>query len=509
MALPLESLIEDYSYSAGSTIVGGDFSRSVNTVFSCNIVLPSSPTQNGVLFEIGGSGTGSFVGLRDSGATFRIRAGDGAAPLSASSSDCALLDIDTASSSYFDGNSHNVAWEFRINPGSVRLWIDGDLVGESYTSGYGALDGNNFGGGDGGGYGVNNSSFTGDEPTTSWPYTLNSSLSVYSGQGVLTDGFRITEASDSRIDELGNVRVTEGFVEGFAALSGVGTTSFVPSKNTPVSVSVSGSGSATIDPDVNRKGVSTLSGSGSISSISDISIQVSLSAGGSASITADPDVNAAGVVNISGASSVTTAEIVDIRSARVSLASLGSKITEASYVGNAVITMSATGTMSVTGVRIKNSSVSLSGAGSVTFLGLNSFDISKSLSGAGVANFNSTRTRNASTSLTGAGTFTNDGFNFVHYGSHLGDDLIYTRVTESGDTRLDEDSNVRIVVQAPNEGESVLSATFSYIAFNSVAYVRWNGVWTEFDPNVKQDGTWDDPLAIYKKIDSQNWKRAY
>ena len=508
MALPLESLIEDYSYSAG-TVSGSDFPRNVNTVFSCNIVLPSSPNQEGTLFEIGGSGQGSFVGLRDSGATFRIRAGDGAASLSASSSDCALLDIDTASSSYFDGNSHDVVWEFRINPGSVRLWIDGDLVGESYTSGYGALDGNQYSGGDNGGYGSTVSSSCVGEPTDSWPYTLNSNLSVYSDQGVLTDGFRITEASDARIDESGNVRVTEGLVEAFAALSGAGTTSFVPSKNTPASVSVSGSGSATIDPDVDRKGVVALSGAGSITSSADVSIQVSLAAGGAASITADPDVDAAGVVNISGAGSVTTAEVVDIRSARASLASVGSKITEASYLASAVITMSATGTISVTGIRIKNASTSLSGSGTVTFLGLNSFDISSSLSGAGTANFDGVRVKNAATSLSGAGTFTNDGYNFVHYGAFLDEEINYTRVTEAGDTRIDEAGNVRIVFQPANLGESVLSADFSYIAFSSTAYVKWNGVWTQFDPKVKQDGTWDDPLAIYKKIDANTWKRAY
>jgi hypothetical protein len=508
MALPLESLIEDYSYSAG-TVSGSDFPRNVTTVFSCNIVLPSSPTQEGTLFEIGGAGQGSFVGLRDSGATFRLRCGDGAATLSASSSDCALLDIDTASSSYFDGNSHDVAWEFRNNPGSVRLWIDGDLVGESYTSGYGALDAGQYSGGDNGGYGVTVSSSVVGEPTTSWPYTLNSSLSVYSGQGVLTDGFRITETSDARIDESGNVRVTESLLEGFSALSGAGSTSFVPSKNTPVSVSVSGSGSATTDPDVNRKGIVTLSGSGAMSSTADVSIQVTLSTGGAASITADPDVNSAGVVNISGTGSVTTAEVVEIRSARSSLASIGSKITEVSYVGNAVITMGATGTMSVTSIRIKNSDTSLSGSGTATFLGLNSFDISKSLSGVGTANFNGLRTKNASTSLSASGTLNNDGFNLAYFGSFSGEDITYTRVTEAGDTRIDEDSNVRVVIQPANPGESVLSAEVSYIAFSSAAYVKWDGVWTQFDPKVKQDGTWDDPLAIYKKIDANTWKRAY
>jgi len=175
-----------------------------------------------------------------------------------------------------------------------------------------------------------------------------------------------------------------------------------------------------------------------------------------------------------------------------------------------VVSLSATGSASITGIRIKNAATSLSASGTVTFLGLNTFDISKSLSGTGVANFNGIRVRNASTSLTGAGTFNNDGFSFVHYGSHLGEELTYTRVTEAGDTRLDEDNNVRIVIQAPNLGEGVLYATFDYIKFSSTAYIKYNGEWTQFTPKVKQDGTWADPLAIYKKIDEQeNWKRAY
>lgn len=116
-----------------------------------------------------------------------------------------------------------------------------------------------------------------------------------------------------------------------------------------------------------------------------------------------------------------------------------------------------------------------------------------------------------STSLSGAGTFTNDGYDFIHGGLFTADPFNeYTRITEAGDTRITEDSDVRIVSDIlPNAAEGVLQSTYTYIAFSSTAYVKWNGVWTEFTPKVKQDGTWDDPLAIYKKIDANNWKRAY
>ena len=264
----------------------------------------------------------------------------------------------------------------------------------------------------------------------------------------MADGFRISESGVSRISESSDIRITEQFVEGLSSLSGAGSL-------TALETFIKG-------------GLSNLSGVGSLSSQADASYQ-----------------------------------------AASNLSSLGSEITVASVVTRPSVSLSASGSVTATGGNYFSISESYTGTGTSTFLGLNSFDISKSLSGAGTANFNGLRIKNAATSLTGAGTFTNDGFNFVHFGSHLGDDLIYTRVTEAGDTRVDEDSNVRIVIQAPNSGESVLYANFSYIQFSSTAYIKWDGVWKQFDPKVKQDGTWDDPLAIYKKIDANTWKRAY
>jgi len=243
------------------------------------------------------------------------------------------------------------------------------------------------------------------------------------------EGFRIDEASNTRISENGDIRITEQFVEGLSALSGAGT----------------------------------------IASVANLSYQ-----------------------------------------AASSLSSLGSQLVASGLTSEAdPITLSATGTMTATGGALFRDIVSLSGTGTATFLGLNSFDISKAFNGTGTATFDGIRIKNAATSLSASGTFTNDGFNFVHYGAISTEDEELTRITEAGDTRVDESDNIRIVVIGGNIGVGSLEADCTQIIFSSTAYVKWNGQWTTFTPKVKQDGTWDDPLAIYKKIDANTWKRAY
>ena len=148
---------------------------------------------------------------------------------------------------------------------------------------------------------------------------------------------------------------------------------------------------------------------------------------------------------------------------------------------------------------------SMSGQATASFLNT----LSVSASGSVVADPDVTRI--ADTSLQGNGTLSDDGYTFVFGGLFTADpEDEYTRITESGDVRVTEAGDVRIVADVlPNAAEAVFNATYTYIAFSSTAYVKWNGEWTQFTPKVKQDGTWDDPLAIYKKIDDYNWKRAY
>ena len=119
-------------------------------------------------------------------------------------------------------------------------------------------------------------------------------------------------------------------------------------------------------------------------------------------------------------------------------------------------------------------------------------------------------TRYASISLVSSSSVSSE-FSFVFGGLFTADpEDEYQRATEAGDIRITEDGDVRIVADVlPNAAEGIFNATYTYIAFSSTAYVKFNGEWTRFTPTVNNNGTWEDPLAIYKKIDSQNWKRAY
>ena len=153
--------------------------RNQNAVFSADVTFPTSPSD-GCLFEWGRNAVGAFVGLRDNGTVFRVRAGDGDT-LSASNTLCALLDITDFPT---DGAAHNVTVDFQINPGRVRLWIDGIFKGESFTTGNGPLESDDWAGSAGGSY-LSVSSDNGpiNEPIAAWPGTeQGTGLRFYANQ---------------------------------------------------------------------------------------------------------------------------------------------------------------------------------------------------------------------------------------------------------------------------------------------------------------------------------------
>lgn len=167
--------------------------RTVNTVFCCSIPFPASPSE-GVLWEVGGAGTGSYVGVLSGGSWFRIRMGDGGvtdtAPSSQIDTDTSHIDIPVASLP-FDGGLHDVAWEFNMDTFVIRFWIDGILIGTSDSppaggSGYTAtVDPLNFGGGASGGYLTGSQQDAEPNGTqVAWPggTTGASNLNVYSNQ---------------------------------------------------------------------------------------------------------------------------------------------------------------------------------------------------------------------------------------------------------------------------------------------------------------------------------------
>jgi hypothetical protein len=165
------------SFPAG-TIANGSIDRSVDTVFACEITFPASFNSDGVLFEMGGTGIGAGVGLINSGSTFIVAAGDGAA--TSSSTIAAISQI--ATSGLTAGDSGTLVWEFRINPGRVRVWWKGTLLSEDSTTDGSALESNTWSGTDGGGYGEVNSSLVTSLSTGNWPGSTNSTLRYYENQ---------------------------------------------------------------------------------------------------------------------------------------------------------------------------------------------------------------------------------------------------------------------------------------------------------------------------------------
>lgn len=84
-----------------------------------------------------------------------------------------------------------------------------------------------------------------------------------------------------------------------------------------------------------------------------------------------------------------------------------------------------------------------------------------------------------------------------------------TRITELEDVRITESGDVRITDELLfNTGQADLVGIPSKILFNGVPYYKEDGEWKRFEPYVKYEGVWKEPVAVYKKIDG-SWKRIY
>lgn len=105
------------------------FAHTNETVtFLTQIPLPAVPVD-GTVWEHGGKGRGAWVGVRDGGTVFRLRAGDGNGPKTGSDDETAVLDIPTGDMP-FDGGIHELVWRFAPGvPASITFWVDGKLMG--------------------------------------------------------------------------------------------------------------------------------------------------------------------------------------------------------------------------------------------------------------------------------------------------------------------------------------------------------------------------------------------
>ena len=180
---PEATLTRTSSHSVG-TLTNSLFSRNQNSVYACELTWPSSwsSTQNRNIWELGGTGTGAGIGLVTNGSTLtvlRCSAGDGGANPGTAT---VTADVDISTSNFTNLNRGTLVWDIRINPGRVRVWWNGRLLGTGSTSGGGALEGSQYAGGANGNY------ITGfGSGSTASPNALNPSYDFTNSSGAASN----------------------------------------------------------------------------------------------------------------------------------------------------------------------------------------------------------------------------------------------------------------------------------------------------------------------------------
>lgn len=174
---PEEGLILTNSTASFSEFAlgGGE----TDAVFAGEITFPN-PLSAGVLFEIGGGGQGSYLGILADNTNFIIRAGDGATTNGTPDPGKAEVIFDATG---FAGLTRTIVWEFRVD-GRASLWFNGELIAQD-TASNGSWESNQYSGGDAGGWGTSNGNVSGDGPTGNWQGSLLSSMRFYQGQNVI------------------------------------------------------------------------------------------------------------------------------------------------------------------------------------------------------------------------------------------------------------------------------------------------------------------------------------
>lgn len=214
--------------------------------------------------------------------------------------------------------------------------------------------------------------------------------------------------------------------------------------------------------------------------------------------------------------------------ADVSLTAVGSKLTASVFGAIGSVQLDSTSTLVSNPKAIKRTTVPLDSSGTVEALGSSFQNAFSSLVGVGsqgtsghavraavgalqgssVLTPTGDRIRYALSNLQGVGTQVASGLR-IRYGIYSGFNEEAIRVTSSGDTRVTEDGNIRITGPLVyNEAEGTLVGISDFTKFNSLAYVKKDGVWYRMTPNAKHEGAWKVPTRSYKNING-NWKRIY
>lgn len=184
-----KGLTETVNYAARNQIAsnadGFDATQRSQPTFMEGIIqLPTSVTQDRVIFEYGGTTAGTWIGVRDVGGvdTLTFRAGDGSVGVTATNTNGVYKEIPIADIPEFDGKLHTVSWAFDPSAGTGRMWIDGRLLIDEATTDGSAFTNSTWAGANVGGWGQGYGGIAGNFAGTQWIDTISSNLSIYANQ---------------------------------------------------------------------------------------------------------------------------------------------------------------------------------------------------------------------------------------------------------------------------------------------------------------------------------------
>lgn len=174
LTLSFNTISPDGNINEGSVqATGQSYGRNQDGVMSVDITIGAG--SDGVIFECGATGQGTWVGFNNGAGVLRVRGGNGA---TAPNANAALINVPLGGITPGD---YTLTWEYDISAGRMRTWLDENLVGDNTASG-GSFTSGQWAGTDNCGFGTTSSGVPTGETTTPYNDNINSPLRYYKNQ---------------------------------------------------------------------------------------------------------------------------------------------------------------------------------------------------------------------------------------------------------------------------------------------------------------------------------------
>ena len=168
--------------STGTFVPASSENRAKTAIISGTANLPATFTRDECLFEIGGTGVGTYLGVISSGGAYNLvfRAGSGDDTITGNTTGGVFRLIPISEIPEFNGQSHKITIEYVIPDGIARLYIGNRKVLDLQTSDKTNFDTGLWAGSNNGGWGKGNLAAAGNHALNSWTAQTTSDLSFYS-----------------------------------------------------------------------------------------------------------------------------------------------------------------------------------------------------------------------------------------------------------------------------------------------------------------------------------------